>query len=84
MFHASLAWTTNEPATTQMEYGNTTEYGMITPLDENLVTTHSVTVIGLEAFRTYHFRVRSKDGSGNEAISEDQNFTASWHTSTGL
>jgi len=78
---ASLSWTTNEPATTQMEWGPTPEYGMVTPLDKNLVTTHSVTLIGLEAFRTYHFRARAKDAAGNEAMSEDHNFTASWHTS---
>jgi len=78
---ASLSWKTNEPATTQMEWGPTPEYGMVTPLDEDLVTIHSVTLIGLEAFRTYHFRARAKDAAGNEAISEDHNFTASWHTS---
>jgi len=82
--HADLAWTTNEPATTQMEYGNTTEYGMITPLDENLVTNHSVTLSGLEDWRLYHFRVRAKDGAGNEAISEDHNFTASHHPGTSM
>ncbi|MFH1141393.1 MAG: hypothetical protein V1724_07010 [Chloroflexota bacterium] len=68
-----IAWTTNEPATSQVEYGRTTEFGMITPLDANLSTTHVVILENLESFTTYYFRARSKDAAGNEAISEEQN-----------
>ncbi len=56
-----------------MEYGRRAEFGMITPLDENLVTMHAVILDGLEPYTTYYFRVRSKDDAGNEAISEAQN-----------
>jgi hypothetical protein len=54
-----------------VEYGLTTDYGSTTPLNETLHFIHSVTLTDLEPDATYHFRVRSKDGSVNEAISGD-------------
>jgi hypothetical protein len=72
---AAIAWTTNEAATTQVEYGLTTTYGASTALNTSLVTSHSATVSGLTAAKTYHYRVRSTDGSGNTAVSGDFTFT---------
>lgn len=66
-----ITWTTNEPATSQVEYGLTTAYGSMTLLDSNLVTNHSVTQTGLVRRTTYHYRVRSRDAAGNEAVSGD-------------
>ena len=74
-----IAWTTNEPATSQVDYGRRAEFGMITPLDKNLVTTHVVILEGLENYATYFFRARSKDAAGNEAISEAQNRATNQH-----
>ena len=72
---ATISWTTDEPATSQVEYGPTHAYGLTTLLDEELTTSHSVTLTGLAPDTTYHFRVKSKDASGNEATSEtDQAF----------
>lgn len=71
---ATITWTTDEAATSQVEYGKTTGYGSTTPLDENLVTSHSVTLVGLKPNTTYHFRVKSKDTGGKEAASEDNSF----------
>jgi len=68
---ATITWTTDEPATSQVEYGPTTAYGSTTSLDHNLVTVHSVMVTGLIPNTTYHYRVKSKDGSSNEAVSGD-------------
>ena len=68
--HMDIAWTTNEPATSQVEYGTTPEYGSITPLKTDLVTTHGFTLDGLTGGTLHHYRVRSKDAAGNEAISE--------------
>jgi len=70
----AIAWRTSEPATSQVEYGRTTEYGLITPLDENLVINHGATLGGITANSLYHFRVRSKDAAGNEAMSEDKTY----------
>ncbi len=70
-----VTWATNEPATSQVEYGKTINYGSSTPLDESLSSSHSVTVNELELGISYHFRVKSKDNAGNQAISEDNTFT---------
>ena len=72
---ATITWTTDEPATSQVEYGLTTSYGMTTTLEEELVTSHSVSLSGLDADTIYWFRVKSKDGHDNEAASEDDVFT---------
>jgi phosphodiesterase/alkaline phosphatase D-like protein len=72
---ATITWNTDEPATTQVEYGPTPSYGQSTPLDTNLITAHSVSLSGLSSNTLYHYRVRSRDAAGNEAISTDQTFT---------
>ena len=69
--HMDIGWYTDEPATSQVEYGTKPEYGSITPLNENLTNYHGVTLEGLPPLTTFHFRVRSKDAAGNEAISRD-------------
>ncbi len=71
---ATITWTTDKPATSQVEYGEATAYGSSTTIDENLGTSHTVTLNGLEPDTTYHFRVKSKDSSDNEAVSEDHDF----------
>jgi len=71
----TITWQTDEPATSQVEYGLSTDYGSLTVLDSNLVTSHSVTITGLVPETLYHYRVRSQDTNGNEAISIDYTFT---------
>jgi internalin A len=75
---ATIDWITDEPATSQVEYGLTTSYGSTatSPLDA-LVTSHSVSLSGLDPSTTYHYRVKSKDESDNEAVSGDHSFTTS-------
>jgi peroxiredoxin len=73
---AIIAWITDEPATSQVEYGETEEYGFTTQLDENLSTNHSVPLTELDSSTTYYFKVISKDASGNEAtLADNQQFT---------
>ncbi len=74
---ATITWTTNEASTSQAEYGLGTSYGMITSLDYDLVTIHTVDLTGLSSFTTYNFRVSSRDDAGNEALSENRTFTTS-------
>jgi Big-like domain-containing protein/IPT/TIG domain-containing protein/fibronectin type III domain protein/purple acid phosphatase-like protein len=76
---AIVTWTTDVPATSQVEYGTTTSYGTLTTLDSNLVTSHSVTLSGLATNTLYHYRVHSKNSSGVESISGD----AAFQTSSG-
>ena len=72
---ATITWTTNEPADTQVEYGLSTSYGSTTTLNATLSTAHSQPLSGLVAGTTYHYRVKSKDASGNPATSADFTFT---------
>jgi hypothetical protein len=70
----NIVWQTDEPATSQVEYGFNAAYGHLTTLDPELVTAHSVPLTGLTADTVYHFRVISRDGSDNEAVSQDSVF----------
>ena len=78
---ATINWVTDEPATSRVEYGTTDAYGLTTPSDEELTTSHNITLTGLEPDITYYFRVKSEDASGNEAISETARTFATLSTS---
>jgi len=71
----TISWMTDKPGTSQVIYGTTNAYGATTTLDQNLATSHNATLAGLTPSTTYHFKVTSQDGSGNEATSQDQTFT---------
>ncbi|MFZ2071785.1 MAG: disaggregatase related repeat-containing protein [Halobacteriota archaeon] len=79
---ATITWTTDEPADSQVEYGWDTNYGLTTSLDTSRVTNHSVLVTGLSTNTTYHYRAKSKDAADNFAVSEDYNFTTPGATIT--
>ena len=70
---AFIEWTTNVPATSQVEYGTTTAYGSSTELDSSLVTQHLVKLKNLAPNTTYNFRVLSQDALGNPG--QSGNFT---------
>ncbi len=72
---ASIVWTTNETSDSQVEYGPTTAYGTSTPVGPTLITTHSLPLAGLTPASLCHYRVKSKDASGNLATSGDLTFT---------
>jgi len=72
---ATITWKTDEPSSSEVEYGIAAAYGSVTALATSLVTNHSVTLSGLTAGSVYHFRVHSKDSAGNEAQSGDSTFT---------
>ena len=74
---AAVSWTTDEPASSQVEYGTSTAYGSFTPLAASPVTSHARTLTGLTAGTQYHYRVRSADAAGNLAVSGDGAFTTS-------
>ena len=67
---AVITWTTNEPSSGQVDYGETTEYGLTATSDE-LATAHSITLSGLKPNTAYHYLVKSRDEAGNEASSVD-------------
>ncbi len=72
---ATITWTTNEAADSQVAYGTSSSYGSATTLNTAMQTSHSVSLSGLTAGTTYHFKVTSKDASGNSASSADTTFT---------
>ena len=72
---ATIAWTTDLSADTQVEYGPTSSYGSSTTLNTSLVTSHSQALSGLTAGTLYHYRVKSRDAAGNLATSGDFTFT---------
>jgi hypothetical protein len=71
----TVSWTTDEPATSQVEYGTTPAYGSSTTLDASLATSHSQSLPGLSPSTLYHYRVKSRDAGGNLATSGDFTFT---------
>jgi hypothetical protein len=77
---ATITWSTNEAATSQIEYGLTEEYGSSTTLDTNPVTGHRVELTELKAGETYHYRVISKDAANNQAVSEDSTIITTTHS----
>lgn len=72
---ATISWTTNEPAGSSVECGENIENLHIISAVMNLVTTHSITLSGLEPNTTYHYRVRSVDASDNVEESDVKTFT---------
>jgi hypothetical protein len=56
-------------------YGVTSGYGTLSALAAALVTSHSVTLSGLQASTVYHYQVQSTDSAGNLSSSADFTFT---------
>lgn len=76
---ATVFWTTDEPADSQVEYGLTPAYGSLTPRGP-MVTSHSGSLSGLKKATLYYFRVKSRDAAGNLVVSPAQTFM----TGTGV
>lgn len=71
---ASVAWSTDEPATGAVEYGTTTSYGAAVAAS-NLASSQSLPITGLAASTIYHYRVTATDSAGNKAVGVDKTFT---------
>ena len=73
---ATIIWTTNEDATSSVEYGTTISYGLFSN-SSTYTTSPSCPLSGLSASTTYNYRVISYDRAGNENTSSDNTFTTS-------
>src|SRR5712664_2261710 len=62
---SQIAWTTNIPADSSVDYGTTIAFGNSTPVDSGMVTSHQMTLSGLAAGTTYYYQVNSTDSKGN-------------------
>ncbi len=72
---ASITWTTDKGATSQVEYGLNTSYGEHGFFNSALSTSHSASLTNLDPGTTYHYRVKSVDEVGNVTFSDDHTFT---------
>jgi thiol-disulfide isomerase/thioredoxin len=64
---ATITWLTDKPATGQVDYGKTKDYGLSAISNDEPTTSHKVRMTGLEPNTTYYFSVKSTDKCGNEA-----------------
>lgn len=72
---ATISWTTDINAASQVEYGNSQSLGSQTSVDSSLTTNHSIQVDGLSSGTTYHYRVISEAATGATAMSTIRTFT---------
>jgi hypothetical protein len=81
-YSATIVWYTDKPASSQVEYGRSTSYGLVSPPQPQNdptqgyegVTKHTVYLSKLPSNATHHFRVKSKDVDNNEQVSQDYTF----------
>lgn len=74
---ALITWSTDEAASSVVEYGLTTNYGSRagdTAENTTYLTSHSVALNNLAANTLYHYRVLSMDAMGNTATSDSYTF----------
>ncbi len=72
---AVIAWFTDEPSNSQVQYGTSTaEWGGFdfSENDGELVTAHTVTLVGLSGDTLYYLRVGSTDAAGNGPASSSE------------
>ncbi|MGX7678021.1 DUF4082 domain-containing protein [Jatrophihabitans sp. DSM 45814] len=62
---ATISWTTDEAATTQVDYGTSPTALTSNATIAGFATSHSVNLTGLASATTYYYRVTSADTSGN-------------------
>jgi len=73
-YSATITWVTDKPSTSQIEYGPQLPYDQTTPADTDLVIYHKITLTDLNPLTAYHYRIKSRDARGNEAVSDDLTF----------
>jgi regulation of enolase protein 1 (concanavalin A-like superfamily) len=61
----SVEWFTDEPATSVVEFGETTAYELGTVSDDAQRVWHTLTLTGLSQVTNYHLRITSSDPNGN-------------------
>jgi len=73
----TVTWQTNEPASSELFYGPSTNYEQFNDRLKALFTVdHQVVITGLNPGTTYHYRVQSRDVAGNVTKDDqDRSFT---------
>jgi PKD repeat protein len=73
---ATVSWTTDEPSTGVVAYGETPAYELGSA-DSPLGTSHSVSLTALAAGTGHHYQIQATDAAGNTASTADLSFTTS-------
>jgi hypothetical protein len=71
----TITWNTNIPATSMVEYGLTTAYGMKSGLSPEMVYNHDIQLFELQKGATYHARAVSSTGDNSNAATYSSDFT---------
>jgi hypothetical protein len=71
----AVGFSTNLPALSIIEYGETKAYGMQTVQQDSYYYQHLHYIKGLRSNTTYHFRLKVQDYDKNLIVSEDHTFT---------
>ncbi len=77
-FSATINWTTNEPADSQIEFPNgpcPNTSSCLTPVVTGTRTSHAINISNLLPNTTYNYQVKSRDQAGNLATSPPQSLT---------
>ena len=70
----TITWTTDRPATSQVDFGQGLSLSLESKLDDEPVIAHTVTLTGLQYNMLYMFRVRSRGTDGREVTSSATTF----------
>lgn len=75
--NVTISWNTPLPASSMVEYGLSTAYGMKSGINQEMVTNHDIQLFELRSGATYHARVVSYPESASGVVfrSEDFSFT---------
>lgn len=69
-----IIWTTDQPADSRVDYGETASYDNSVTAPQ-LVTSHRLTLTGLQVNTTYHYRIITTNAAGQGTSSADATFT---------
>ncbi len=71
---ATITWTTNEASDSQVRYGTSSGSYTLSKSSASLVTSHSISLTGLDDDRSYYYVVVSNDSSANSVQSSQSTF----------
>lgn len=77
----AVSFSTNLPAISVIEYGETQQYGQSTDMSDSYYYQHLHYIKGLRPKTTYHYCIKIQDYEGNLIVSEDHVFTTREYTS---
>jgi len=72
----TVSWTTNEPASSRVEWGLQTNYALPAVVDNTAVFDHRAKLGPVSCGKTYNFRILGNDAAGNSSVSTNRTFVA--------